>query len=193
MNLTGNRYIFGTSETLILTPNATPFEINKLYGYATPSLPIAIAGSNYQVSGFVNASDPNYGNVFTQDTLDNVFISGLTFTMPTQKASTPTGAYPITMIGTGAATQGYGVSYNNNNTFGTFNVIQNTNSVTPISLSVNPSMIHSNIRPSYKNEATRPKKPLLKIETSSGTASPSSPTFVVSSVNTNIPEATETN
>lgn len=115
---TGSRYIFGTGETIALAPLATPFTVSKAYG-DTATLPTP-AASNEQVSGFVTASD--YNNVFTQDTLDNVAVSGVGYVSKGASPAATAGDYDITMEGAGSTTTGYGVSYNRSSVFGTLAV-----------------------------------------------------------------------
>ncbi len=115
----GNRYIFDTAESLTLGPEATPFSETKTQGDSI-TLPDPIAGTNYQVSGFVYA--PKYDNAFTQDTVDNVAISGVNYTSEGVPVSAPAATYPITMAGTAAATRGYTASYDPSAEFGELTV-----------------------------------------------------------------------
>lgn len=117
---TGNRYIFGTAQNLSAVPLSTPFDTSKNYGDMMMLQTATAAGSNpnYQVIGFVNAG--SYGNVFTQDTADNLPISGLSYMSSgtSISAEVSNSPYAIRMTGTGASNTGYGVTYNNMATFG---------------------------------------------------------------------------
>lgn len=112
---TGNRYIFGTSENLTITPEATPFTVNKNAG-TVANLPTPTVGSNYEISGFVDAS--NYNNVFTQDTINNISISSLNFISTGAPASAAAGTYDVLMSGTANLTNGYTATYNAAAVFG---------------------------------------------------------------------------
>lgn len=70
----GNRYVFATVEQLLLAPLSTIFTQSKQYGdtVAFPAPNGSGGSANYQVSGFVNAA--TYGNVFTQDTVNNITV-----------------------------------------------------------------------------------------------------------------------
>ncbi len=119
MTESGNRYIFGTAENLTLAPEATPFSETKTEGDSI-TLPSPIADENYQATGFVHAVD--YDNAFTQDTVDNVAISGVNYTSEGVPVSAPAAIYPITMTGTAVATRGYTASYDPSAEFGELTV-----------------------------------------------------------------------
>ncbi len=148
---TGNRYIFGTSETLNLVPDTTPFSVSKTQG-DTGSLPTPIAGTNYQVTDFVDASNPNYGNAFTQDTLNNISLSGVSYTSTGVPASAANGTYPVNMTGTAHASNGYAANYDSTAAFGELTVsgstppIPPTPPVTPAATPANdPAVVAKNI------------------------------------------------
>ena len=140
---TGNRYIFATPEHLTLTPTATPFTVSKTLG-APIALPAPSAGNNFQVGGFVDASQ--YDHAFTQDTLANVDISDITFTSTGAAASATAGDYAITLTGLGTVATGYTIHYDDNASFGelivtptTTNPATITNTLTPTSVLTPPS------------------------------------------------------
>jgi hypothetical protein len=132
---TGNRYIFGTSETLTLTPITNSLNLTANSG-AGMALPTPQQGTNYQVSGFVNAS--NYGNAFTQDTVANTVAGNISFASAGSSASAPVGTYDITMTAPASSPTGYNVT--SNNPFGTITV------VTPNKVSdSNPAILQNNV------------------------------------------------
>ncbi len=162
---TGNRYIFGTIETLNLTPAAMPFSVSKIQGQTATLPSAAIPGSNYQVSGFVDASQ--YDNVFTQDSSANVSFNGVSYTSAGAPASAAAGTYPVTMAGTGVATTGYAAQYDNTAVFGNLTV---NASVAP-KPSNNPAVAGNNV---YTPPTNSPPTPSSAGQGDSGSSSSSS-------------------
>src|SRR5690606_10916810 len=68
---TGNRYVFAASPGELTVVGA--FDDTKIYGESY-TVPDAIAGTHYTLTGFVNAAD--YGNVFEQDSAANIGLTG---------------------------------------------------------------------------------------------------------------------
>ncbi|WBX84472.1 YDG domain-containing protein [Sphingosinicella microcystinivorans] len=66
----GNRYVFALQPTLTAS---TAFSDDKVYGDAY-SWPTPVFGTHYDLNGLVDASD--YGNVWTQETLATIGLSG---------------------------------------------------------------------------------------------------------------------
>jgi filamentous hemagglutinin family protein len=117
ISATGNRYVFVTPQTLAITPLSSPFDVEKTYG-AVATLPTPTAAGatpNYQVSGFVDAS--TYNNAFTQDTVNNVAISGLSYNSAGSSATADVAnsPYAITLTGSGSTATGYAVTKTNAN------------------------------------------------------------------------------
>ena len=164
MTATGNRYIFSITPTLTVNPETTPFQVSKIGG-ATASLPTAVAETNYEIdpSTFVDAA--TYGGVFTQDTVNNVTINGVSFTSLGAPSNAPLGLYDVTMTGTGSSSTGYSIDYNSTAQFGQLTVKNNppTNTTQSGSSSnVNPLNIGSTIFDvTAQNNATQ-NSPALK-------------------------------
>ncbi|MES2354429.1 MAG: filamentous hemagglutinin N-terminal domain-containing protein [Pseudomonadota bacterium] len=145
---TGNRYIFGTTETLTLIPISNSMNLTATQGMGT-TLPTPVNGTNFQASGFVNASD--YDNVFTQDTASNVLGGSLSFTSTGSVTNASAGTYNINMTAPSVSATGY--SFATNGPYGTIVVTalnniaggfgsgpQNSQNVI-----TNPALVKSNI------------------------------------------------
>ena len=102
---TGHRYLFAETPSLTVTATLTD---SKIYG-DTYTFPAPVEGTNYTVSGFVDAS--TYGNVFAQDTLASIGLSGTPAFSSTGAAATATVAgspYTVNIaLGTLSNTGGY--------------------------------------------------------------------------------------
>jgi len=147
---TGNRYIFGTAESLTLAPDATPFSVSKTQGQVA-TLPTPIAGTNYQATGFVDASQ--YDNAFTRDTMNNVAISGVSYASDGVPVPAPIGIYPVEMTGTASVVNGYTASYDPTAEFGELTVDVAPTSLIPAvppnnSYYTNPSLAGSGVETS---------------------------------------------
>jgi hypothetical protein len=150
ISMTGNRYIFGASQTLALAPlDPIPASMNltkSTGGVVTLPTPTAVGSSpNYGMTGFVDAAD--YGNVFTQDTVNNVSITGLNYFSEGEGKAASVGSYAITMIGDGVSNTGYGISYDPSSAFGTLAVTEPTASQSSFDAPVNnPAVVQQNIQ-----------------------------------------------
>ncbi|TVP94858.1 MAG: hypothetical protein EA381_19655, partial [Planctomycetaceae bacterium] len=109
----GNRYIFAEDLPSLTVAVATNLIGMKVYGdsYVFPE---PVIGTNYTISGFVNAAA--FGGVFTQDNITNIGLTGApVFSSPGAAPTAPASdnAYPLNIaVGSLANTAGY--------TFGNF-------------------------------------------------------------------------
>jgi len=119
--LPGNRYIFATTQTLNLMPISNALSLTATSGAGT-TLPTPVNGTNYSLTGVVNAG--NYGNVFTQDTAANLFDT-LSFSSAGSSTTAAVGSYDVILNAPTTTATGYAVI--THNPYGTLAITTNSN------------------------------------------------------------------